>query len=1276
MAELRTIFRQLRTLLWTALSLVILLAAVLVGVGKLLMPYSEKYQPQLEAWLSREFGQQVVVGSFTGEWKAFGPRISFEGVSLMGDGRGEGEIAIQRAALDIKPLNMLIPGRPLYSFRIIGADLSLVRMPDGHFELSGLGVSGREDGGGNQGLGNLAAVGEVRLEDSSLSFDDAERGIHVQLTGMLGRLQIDGQRLSTDLQANISDAYKTRVLGDLKATLLLTLDDAQRLADAQWHIKTGELMISELVQQLPPHALIPKSGWLNAEVWGSWSPDRAQLMEGVIDLRQSVLSERPRPLRLEHLNARFRWNFHHRKAWRIDLSDLTIEQDGKSWISDRTSVERNLTDNLGLWVSSDVLDIEFPMQLTQRMMDHYGTDWPRSMPRQARGRVRGFDLVLDGKWKLYLANGDIESLDAWDWSRYPDVAGIRGTVALENGQGEVEFMGEDVRLDWPRNFRRQALVDIPRCVMEISWTPADWAIDARACELRHEDLTLAGRSRFRKSDGKPQLDINLAFSGARLNRLDEYWPRSVMSEKVIAWLSNGVVEGTASGGRFSMRGDLDDWPFRQGEGLLVADAAVTGATLDYQAAWPQGTNMAFDVRFRNTMLDAGGSVGSIGGVPAQSVSAHIEDFKQPVLELDYSAQAGLDALLGFIRQTPLVENLELDFDQFRFSGPALTRGQLRAPLRAGVAPMTVKGVLELSGNGFAESRSGVSLDGIQGNIAYDRDRLSGTGLSALYATHPARLDLRADWDSEDVFGAELSGVFPVAALLPAGLLEAEPMLSQISGSSHWTLGLTVSGPPKSGPRETWLQMNTDLQGVTIALPMPFEKGADAVQPVHVNYPVQAADAVLSIDLPGRVYLAFELGAGLGDPLRANIHLGRGAGELPDAGTFTLTGSAESLDMDGWMDRVIERFRDGREGGKLVFDHASLQIGKLLLLNREFDDVDLSLSLRSRVLEGEIDSPALAGNIRYSQAEDGSHSLSAQLERVFLPAPITQGMTMDTDPSRLPEIHLFAREFTYMGMQLGETRIEAFPLHNGLRIESVQAVSEQLNFQARGEWIQEGGEARSDFDILLTSESLGALVNMMNVSSVLEGGQTMLRYDAWWPGPPAAFAMARLNGNIEFSVIDGRILNADAGAGRIVGLLSLSALPRRLALDFRDVFGSGFNFDQARGTITLENGSAYTDDLVLESTAATMAITGSSDMVEQQFDYLMAVRPGVSQTLPALGAVIGGPGGAAAGLALQGLLRKSLGDATEALYTITGSWSAPVVEPVNISPSNNSEPVNE
>ncbi len=221
MNSLRKIFRQLRTLLWTALTLLTVLAAVIVGIGKLLMPYSIHYQDELELWLSEAFNQPVKVESFSGQWKAFGPRISLRGVTLMPEG-AKSEIAINRAALDIKPLNALIPGRPLYSFRIIGADLSLVRTPDGRYVLSGLGVgdttgSGKDD---NPGLRDVVLNGEVRLQDITLSFDDSERAIHLVLSNVNGRLTADGRKISAEIRASVTDRERNRVVGDLDARLL------------------------------------------------------------------------------------------------------------------------------------------------------------------------------------------------------------------------------------------------------------------------------------------------------------------------------------------------------------------------------------------------------------------------------------------------------------------------------------------------------------------------------------------------------------------------------------------------------------------------------------------------------------------------------------------------------------------------------------------------------------------------------------------------------------------------------------------------------------------------------------------------------------------------------------------------------------------------------------------------------------------------------------------------------------------------------------------------
>lgn len=1264
MSSARILFRRLRTLLWTALTLIILLAAVIVGIGKLLMPYSVQYKPQLEAWLSREFNQPVRVERFTGEWKAFGPRISLEGLSLLGEAQerqGEGEIAIQQAALDVKPLNLLIPGRPLYSFRIIGADLSLVRTAEGRFELSGLGVSDRGGEGANSGLRNLARVGEVRLDEGSLSFDDDARAIHVQLVGVSGALQLNGRQLALDVQAKVSDRRGIRVLGDLGATVLLTLDAEQRLADARWHVETGELLMSEFGRQLPDHELKPSAGWLNAELWGSWSRGQAQVMEGVLDVRELRLPAEPRLIELEHLNTRFRWRFSDRRQWRLDLAGLRVAEGGRTWDSERLSVERNMQGGLGVWVSADSLRAEFPLRVTHHAMANFNARWPRAVPRMGRGRIDDFDLVINSDRKLVLARARFENLDAYDWGQWPRMAGLSGRADLAFGEGELVLGGEQVRVDWEGQFRAPAIVDIPGCRVGIGWGES-WQVDVHDCAVRNEHLSLHGRARFAGNTGKPAMDINVVVERARLDGLDDYWPERVMKPRVTDWLRHALVAGDISGARFVLQGDMDDWPFRGAEGTLAAEVAVRGAEVDYHDGWPAASGVDARLVFAGVGMQVDGSVADLGGAPVDELQLRIDDFQAPVLEIDYASSTDAERLVRFIDASPLLAEDTLNLERFSLAGPAATRGRLRLPFGQAAGELLVTGRLALQDAVFSDAGTGLRLDGLTGELDYDRDGLAGSDIQGRWREMPSTLALRSDWDAQERLVVNMAGRYPAAAVIAGTPLEDEPLLAGLDGASDWQVELAVLAPEDLEQGDIWLTASSDLAEVALGLPPPLDKAAGEPWPLWLRVPVRAAEPELLARLGETLGLRAEWAPDSARVTRAALQLGGGQAGLPAPGLFTIGGRVALIDLDAWIDLVAETLSRERAAGGLRFARGSLEAGELLLLNRRYADVGVAASLEGEVLRVEFDSTDLDGTARYSRSGDGgAHSLTAELERLVLSEPVDQGVTMtDTDPAALPELHLYVQNLRYLGMELGETRIEAFPVADGLRVDTVEAVSPQMNFRARGDWVRTGETTRSDFDITMTSESLGALVNALDLSSVLEGGQTMVRYDAWWPGPPGGFSMAVLNGEMTFSVVDGRILNAEPGAGRFLGLMSLSALPRRLALDFRDVFESGMNFDRAGGTIRLENGTAYTQDFTIESTAAVLAIEGNSDLANKRFDYRLTVRPGVSQALPVIGAIAAGPGGAAAGLALQGLLKEALGDAAEARYAITGDWSEPVV----------------
>ncbi len=1265
MNNVRKLFRRLRTLLWTALTLLTVLAAVVVGIGKLLMPYSVHYQPELEAWLSKSFNQPVRVESFSGEWKAFGPRIKLRGLTLMPEGM-RSEIAINRAALDIKPLNALIPGRPLYSFRIIGADLTLVRRSDGRYMLSGLGVSDNRSGNDpSPGLRDVALNGEVRLQDIGLRFDDPERGIHLVLSNVNGRLTADGRNVSAEIQASITDRDELRVVGDLDATATVRLDSEQHLAEARWHVKTGELILEELVRQLPSHPLVPVAGRVNAEVWGEWQQGSPQEMQGVLDLRDAQLSSQTGPLIVDHLNSRFNFRFTERKNWRLDLSGASIIYAGEEWQSERFSVARNLPQDLGLWVSSDYLELEYPLLLTQRIIATYNTPWPVAIPTRAQGGVTDLDFILDAKWRLKLVKGQLENGRFWGWEKGPDIEGINAQVELDTGAGNVSFGGPSVKLDWLSTFRRPVIAEFNDCKLEVQWVnKGDWQFDLNYCQVKNDDISAHGRVRMAWGEGKPNVDINVAMARGDISRFGDYWPENVMNKKTLSWLRASLLGGEILDGRYSMVGDMDDFPFLNHDGRMQAIAPARNVNIKYADNWPHAKQVEGRAWFEGLGMQVEGKIGDTAGAAVDRVTASIDDFKKPVLDVTYQTSAQLPGLIRFIRSTPLLDGLELDPDQFVFEGETDIDGHIHMLLGDSEEPLQVEGTLLLKGNQFTDLVSGVVIDGITGDLDYSRDGLKATGLPGIFRDFPVSLDIASNWNADEVFRAHVSGDLPVETVVPDELFELEPLFHRATGTSHWDVALTVAAVQGQEDREVWLEIYSGLQGVSIDLPAPMAKPDDVSWPLVVRYPVRADQHILTADFPGRMQFEMELSKDDSTPVRAAVELGGKVGNLPDRGFFSVNGSTSSFDLEGWIDLAIDKFSGQVESDGLTLKAARVDADQIEVFDRQFEDVGLWMTYEDGIITGTFNSQDINGSVRYYKNDEGSHSMSGEFERLIMPDPVAEGMTVETDPADLPEMHFYCKQFGYLGLEMGETRIEGYPVTNGFHIESIEARSPSFEFDARGDWTRDEQGERSDFDIRISSESLGTVLEAMDISSAMRGGQTLVHFDAWWEGTPAAFALERLNGEMDISVVQGNILTADSGAGRMLGLLSLTELPRRLAMDFRDVFDEGFSFDEAKGTMQFENGINHTDDLLLSSTAAEISIVGSTDLVAQTFDYEFAVRPGVSKTLPVIGAIAGGPVGAAAGLALQALLRDALGEAAEARYTIRGPWEDPQIVPVD------------
>ena len=152
----------------------------------------------------------------------------------------------------------------------------------------------------------------------------------------------------------------------------------------------------------------------------------------------------------------------------------------------------------------------------------------------------------------------------------------------------------------------------------------------------------------------------------------------------------------------------------------------------------------------------------------------------------------------------------------------------------------------------------------------------------------------------------------------------------------------------------------------------------------------------------------------------------------------------------------------------------------------------------------------------------------------------------------------------------------------------------------------------------------------------------------------------MTGNFNVNVENGQFLKADPGIAKLLGVLSLQSLPRRLALDFRDVFSDGFAFDFLRGDVTIEQGIARTNNLQMKGVNAAVLMEGQADIAKETQLLKVVVVPEINAgSASLLTAAINPLVGLTTFLA-QVILRRPLIEANTQEFLVDGTWVDPRV----------------
>jgi uncharacterized protein YhdP len=142
---------------------------------------------------------------------------------------------------------------------------------------------------------------------------------------------------------------------------------------------------------------------------------------------------------------------------------------------------------------------------------------------------------------------------------------------------------------------------------------------------------------------------------------------------------------------------------------------------------------------------------------------------------------------------------------------------------------------------------------------------------------------------------------------------------------------------------------------------------------------------------------------------------------------------------------------------------------------------------------------------------------------------------------------------------------------------------------------------------------------------------------------------------------------DTGIGKLLGILSLQALPKRITLDFTDVFSSGFEFDNINGNATLKNGVMQTQDLHIDGSSAKVTMKGSVNLNDETQNLRVEVLPTLGSSVSMLSAFAGGPVVGIGALIVNKVLGNPLDKLMSFEYNVSGTWSEPNVIKVGETP---------
>jgi uncharacterized protein (TIGR02099 family) len=885
----------------------------------------------------------------------------------------------------------------------------------------------------------------------------------------------------------------------------------------------------------------------------------------------------------------------------------------------------------------------------------------------------------------------------------PGFDNLTGSIDASEKGGSIKLASKNLVLQLPSYFQDPAM-PFDAFDMQARWSFEDsneflFQIDAMNFTQGKLAVSLKGKHLMPLGGphGKPlgTVDFNGTVSGLELGKIDKYLPLQT-PPNLRLWLTTALEGGELRDASIRLRGDLAQFPFKadtaaeRERGEFHVAGRIDNGKLNYVPSrqakdgkgplWPQAENINGSIVFDRTRMEITGETARTLGVGLNHVTAVVPDLlaKDRVLDIEGNAGGPLQEYLRYLAASPVLDWIGRFTEDARASGNARLALKLHIPLTHAI-DTKVAGVLALGGNDLQLFAEMPPLQAAGGKIEFNERGVTLNGVGGAFLGGP--LALTGGSQREGGILIKLGGTVTGEGMRRALATPAMARVSaRIGGAARYAGSVLVRD------HQAVVTVESNLVGLGLDFPAPLKKAAAEALPLRFTLAGGAAsEAGLARDeikltlgpaMAAR-YVRQKQGRGAWTVLRGGIGVNVPPPE-PDSGVMVNV-NMKSLNLDQWSSlggalagASAEPARS--EGPNLaqyvVPDVMAARATELIIGERKLDNVVVGASHSKGVWQANIDSRQTSGYVTWNESPTGAGlgKVTARLATLIIPESaaneVKDLLEGGKNVASIPALDIVSERFELFNKQFGRLELQAnnVPAAQGheWRINRLSLTNPDGELKGSGKWVVRDGQSSTSMNFALDIVDAGRLLDRLGFPDTLRRGKGKLSGDIAWNGLPYALDIPSLSGQIALDVAQGQFLKKDPGAAKLLGVLSLQALPHLLKLDFHDVFSEGLAFDGITANAVIARGVLKTDNLKMHGVTATVLMDGTADIANETTNLHVVVIPEFNLGTGSLMYLAVNPVIGVGSFLAQLFLRAPVMRALTYQMQIAGPWKAPVV----------------